>query len=553
MKQWHAFDARTVTERGNTVYVPWVNGFTEFNAGTPVAIVIQQSGDNYNIMVGIIESSVQAGSNGKAMLTINLRVPLDPMTEKIAEKRGKQVTANTQRWGFLRSLDYVPPVRPSSLSIQIGQRQHDTASAAVNIGVIDPTHVDLDPPLQPLDADGNGCVSEAEMKRYAEQFNLRNVPMTFGDLIQTIPVNMPIKDVTYNEGFTDFDVESYLVSGVPVVVSKSNDGSKTYVDVVERLERAGLVYSGGADGNLVNAQNVQPQVQMQMLATRFEAIRTWINSGLTETNNVGVDVVGISPTTVCNGDSYIGYITDNNGNPFGPSALTKVNITSSIGVNFYYNGIDEFPLFTEKPVVGSTSVTSFTITIRGEYNGTNFNQTFPISITQCSQDVTLNHDVAVGDGTDVINGGKGNNGRKEVDSIMVEIEPVAQPTAARFPFLQVVDMDRGVEVLSNKMIEKVVRIKRSGKCGYRIVLSNVRGIIDSVRIGKYENCIMTMEDYDQQQPGVAANEGELVTESQCIDPTTRPVIAQEVKPVVIENEGVTAIQVPPTTNENENE
>jgi hypothetical protein len=51
-------------------------------------------------------------------------------------------------------------------------------------------------------------------------------------------------------------------------------------------------------------------------------------------------------------------------------------------------------------------------------------------------------------------------------------------------------MDKGVEILSNKMIEKVVRIKRSGKCGYRIVLKNVAGLIDPVRIGRYENCIL---------------------------------------------------------------
>jgi hypothetical protein len=108
-----------------------------------------------------------------------------------------------------------------------------------------------------------------------------------------------------------------------------------------------------------------------MLATQFEAIRTRISDpdlvlGEGGANNVGVDVVGISPTTVCNGDSYIGYIIDNNGNPFGPSALTKVSITSSIGVTFYYNSIQDFPLFTEQPVSTSTSVTSFTITIRGE-------------------------------------------------------------------------------------------------------------------------------------------------------------------------------------------
>jgi hypothetical protein len=107
----------------------------------------------------------------------------------------------------------------------------------------------------------------------------------------------------------------------------------------------------------------------------------------------------------------------------------------------------------------------------------------------------------------------------------VPAEKPAEKPAAPFRFLQIVDMERGVEVMSNKMIEKVVRIKKCGKCGYRIVLRNMGGLIDSVRHERYGSCIMTMEDYWQ-----AIGK----------DPT-RPANAQEVKPG-IPNECVTAIQ-----------
>jgi len=633
---WYALDTRTVREENDVVTVEFPGQLIpayKFQAGNAVAVVRQVSRpiDNNNVRIGIVKS-VKPGSSGNAMLNIEIWKPVytvwKPVYPVADERRGKQVTAGLTSSGklFIRKLGMVLGREPS-LSVNItrgllgsdrqvtfgGASASDAtvpgdaagatggadATEAVNFGT--DNNLNGTGQVRPvlLDADGNGNVDEAEYWRFADEFGTGKVPMRFGEFAMTVPENMQVANVTYDRGGA-FE-ESFVSSGTPVSVSKSRNGDRTYVDIIDRLDSNGIHFGGGP---LVNAQ---PKVHMQMLATLFEAIRARINGKPVdlvtggEANNVGVDVIGISPTTVCNGDSYIGSIIDNNGNPFGFSALTKVSITSSIGVTFYYNSIQEFPLFTEQPVSTSTSVTSFTITIRGEYNGTSFNHTFPISITQCSQDVVSNDTMIGGVGNDTMIGGADNdtmicgdgdeldslvfmtdgNG-DEIDSITlmtgevignlyaadaalvpdsnaavtaseaqitsgfggggfgadavapgalgtagpeavpvpvyevtsgaggsmlegggfgtaaprVELGPVVVPVvtsgAQEQPIerLELIDMDKGVEILSNKMIEKVVRIKRSGKCGYRIVLKNVSGLIDSVRCGRYDNCIL---------------------------------------------------------------